>query len=208
MTITAKLFRARHQNRFRQWDSNLSLDRMGLAKWLVDDDHPPSRPSRSQSFLATVVWCWIGQDLRRLWFSRRVAFASGVARLPRQKVYRKRLGCEAVDASNGVKRNVPAAFGSREAIPLNVTQRIGGLPEVHGFAWKPRCCETRRYLSLGCWMKPCMGAALNLLSRRGFGSRWHFQELPNRIDLSAIRDQRRFVEVSIPIGSVPTRRPR
>ena len=87
-------------------------NRLGLAQWLTDPDHPLTSARRRQSLLADGVRHRAGEDRRRLRHAGRASVPSRTAGLARDGVYPHRLEREGHDAPD---RHVGHVSSSRRA---------------------------------------------------------------------------------------------
>ncbi len=83
-------------------------NRLGFAEWLIDPQNPLLARVTRESILANVLRHRTRQDRRGFRIARRMAVASGAARLAGRGVRAQRLGCQSAAKIDRHQRDIPA----------------------------------------------------------------------------------------------------
>ncbi len=93
------------------WPNDEPKNRLGLAHWLTDPQHPLLRACHGQSVLAVVLRTRVGADVRGSGQPGRIADASRAAGLARATFHRFVLECQGTDPADRDFCHLPSGFG-------------------------------------------------------------------------------------------------
>ena len=129
---------------------NAPLNRLALARWIVDSRNPLTGPRDRQPFLAALFRHGHREDGRRLRRAGGMAHASGTARLAGDRIRAKRLEREAHAAADRHVGDLSAIVARQPPRSRSAIRKIACWLAARGSAWMRKWSATRPWPSAVC----------------------------------------------------------